>query len=203
MGEEKTFHSKIAHDHNLTMNESRTFSTKPPFLPQAHPFHLIICCFSYLSSEQRLNYLVKIDAQGRLRWVRNSQLVDTSPNKWKDSDGGMGIVPLDGTEDHSVEHRMRRQVSTLSGSPSSDSGSGSEDFEGEAEHYAGNPGDGMVKKAIKSHLTAKGLSERLLRRTVKKNTWIYVAVCTVRLLSDLGLWILMQSLLNLSPGHEV
>lgn len=47
---------------------------------------------------------------------------------------------------------------------------------GEA-HYvetATKPGDGKVKQAFRSHFTSKGIMERLLRKTVKKNTWIYV-----------------------------
>lgn len=59
----------------------------------------------YLSAEQRLNYLVKIDEKGLIRYARNNALVDTTPNKWKDAEGNMGIVPLDGTEDHHVQHR--------------------------------------------------------------------------------------------------
>ena len=38
-----------------------------------------------------LNYMVDIDEHGRLRWVRNGQLVETS-RKWKDAGNGEGIV---------------------------------------------------------------------------------------------------------------
>ena len=42
-----------------------------------------------------LNYLVKIDDKGKLRWARNNELVDTSSGQWKDAGGGQGIVPED------------------------------------------------------------------------------------------------------------
>lgn len=45
------------------------------------------------------------------------------------------------------------------------------------EHYvetAAKPGDNKFQKAIKSRFTSKGIMEQLLRKTVKKNTWIYV-----------------------------
>lgn len=45
------------------------------------------------------------------------------------------------------------------------------------EHYvetSAKPGDSKFKQAIKSRFTSKGAMERLLRKTVKKNTWIYV-----------------------------
>jgi hypothetical protein len=45
------------------------------------------------------------------------------------------------------------------------------------EHYvetAAKPGDGKLKQEMRSRFTSKGVMERLLRKTVKKNTWIYV-----------------------------
>lgn len=132
---------------------------------------------SYLSAEQRMNYLVKIDERGLLRWARNNTLIDTRANRWKDSEGGQGVVPLDGTEDRAVEHRLRRQVTTLSGAPSlSSASSDSIDTMAQAEHYGGNPSHGKIKKAFASRLTSKGITDRLLKKTVKKNTWIYAAV---------------------------
>lgn len=47
---------------------------------------------------------------------------------------------------------------------------------GEA-HYVdtvAKPGDNKFQQTIRSHFTSKGIMERLLRKTVKKNTWIYV-----------------------------
>lgn len=85
----------------------------------------------------------------------------------------MGIVPLDGTEDHAIDHKLKRHVSTLSGSPTTSSSS---EEETTAQHYAGDPTESRLKKAFTSRFTTRGLTERLLRRTVRKNTWIYVAV---------------------------
>lgn len=146
------------------------------------PFPYIIVRYAmsrYLSAEQRKNYLVKIDDRGRIRWARNGELVDTHPNQWKDSEGGQGIVPLDGTEDRAVEHRLRRQVSTLSGGPSTSSSSSSINAMDQAQHYSGNPSHGKIRRAFASRFTSKGITERLLKKTVKKNTWIYAAVSLI------------------------
>ncbi|KAF8321685.1 hypothetical protein DL93DRAFT_2051419, partial [Clavulina sp. PMI_390] len=121
----------------------------------------------------RRNYLVQIDENGLLRWARNGVLVDTRPGEWKNAEGGQGIVPLDGTEDRAVEHRLRRQVTTLSGGPSVSSSSLSS--VGGPQHYDGDPQQGKIKKAFASRFTSKGITDRLLKKTMKKNTWIYAS----------------------------
>lgn len=47
-----------------------------------------------------------------------------------------------------------------------------------ATHYvsAKQKSSNRFTKAIREHFTAGGLNEKLLRKTTKKNTWIYVAV---------------------------
>lgn len=46
----------------------------------------------YLSREERLNYEVKVDKTGRLRWAKNDELVWTSNSRYEDSTDG--ILPL-------------------------------------------------------------------------------------------------------------
>lgn len=46
----------------------------------------------YLSPEQRLNYLVKIDRTGRFRWAKNNELVWTNNTRYEDSEDG--ILPV-------------------------------------------------------------------------------------------------------------
>jgi len=46
----------------------------------------------YLSREERLNYLVKVNEQGRLVWAKNGELVWTKDELYKDSING--IVPV-------------------------------------------------------------------------------------------------------------
>lgn len=47
----------------------------------------------YLSREERKNYLVCVDGEGRLRWEKNGELVTTSVEEFRDS--GHGIVKRD------------------------------------------------------------------------------------------------------------
>lgn len=120
-----------------------------------------------------LNYLVKVDDKGKLRWARNNELVDTSSGRWKDAGGGQGIVPED----------VAKQVENVSPRGSFDSvPSISADLslspeQGDiATHYVGDTkGKSRVTRLIKQHLTVHGMMDRLLRKTVQKNTWIYVS----------------------------
>jgi hypothetical protein len=53
-----------------------------------------------------LNYIVRINVDGRLRWQRTGQLVDTSAGHWKDAGNGGGRVPLRGSENPAMEPQM-------------------------------------------------------------------------------------------------
>ena len=49
-----------------------------------------------------------------------------------------------------------------------------------ATHYAGFPqveGRSKWSTVIRRYFTPKGIMERLLRKTVRRNTWIYISVC--------------------------
>ncbi|KAJ6086294.1 hypothetical protein N7486_010575 [Penicillium sp. IBT 16267x] len=47
----------------------------------------------YLSPEERLNYMVKVDDNGMFRWVKNDELVETDNKRFKDSIHG--VVHID------------------------------------------------------------------------------------------------------------
>ncbi|WWD16577.1 hypothetical protein CI109_101005 [Kwoniella shandongensis] len=150
----------------------------------------------YLSAEQRLNYLVKVDRGGRLRWVRNDELVDTAAGKWRDSGDGSGIVPDDSTTEpqpelakkpSEVRYGVKDETSDREeGESSSDSSTksissasysaGSDLDDNEDTHYAGldKEDDGWWEKR-KKRLTPGGIRKELLRKTVRRNTWIYVS----------------------------
>ncbi|KAK0464911.1 uncharacterized protein EV420DRAFT_927514 [Desarmillaria tabescens] len=114
-----------------------------------------------------LNYLVKIDAQGRLRWDRNDELVDTSAGHWKDSGNGQGIIPED------IPQRPARRGSFTSSISSSSVSSEEND---EVNHYIGKEkGKNKVTRTLHRYFTVKGIINRLLRKTVKRNTWIFVS----------------------------
>lgn len=144
----------------------------------------------YLSKEERLQYLVKIDGDGRLCWAKNGARIDTT-QKYKDS--VHGIVPaVDDTPAYAPpsgeaarhSHHHRRTKSNSTSSSSSSSSSDSEDSEAEderADKYASPEFDNA--KGVKKirHVSAATIFNKLLRGSVKKNTWIFVADTSFRL----------------------
>ncbi|RFU28361.1 hypothetical protein B7463_g7967, partial [Scytalidium lignicola] len=134
----------------------------------------------YLSKEERLDYLVKIDDKGRLRWAKNGALIDTT-TKFKDSIHG--IVPIDDNTpafSPAAEEAAQRDdtASEASGSNSSES---SDEEADRAHRYADPEFDNA--KGIKKvrHVSAATIFNKLLRGSVKKNTWIFVADTSFRL----------------------
>lgn len=123
-----------------------------------------------------MNYLVNIDQQGLLRWAKNGELVDTTAGRWQDSGDGSGIIAYDGVKaDLRPSRRTSFELDPNPGRSSGDVAARSEDKD--ATHYVGadrerNP----VKRWYKKHLTTRGWTDTLLRKTVRRNTWIYVAV---------------------------
>jgi hypothetical protein len=134
----------------------------------------------YLSREERLNYLVTVDDEGRLCWAKNGNRICTSP-EFKDSLNG--IVPKDddspaygpnGKLLHDGQSKNLRRSSMSS--VSSESGSEHSDVEG--EHYVNedlNKAKGVSK--IK-HVSAATVLNHLLRSSVKPNSWIFVGSST-------------------------
>lgn len=49
----------------------------------------------YLSPEERLNYLVKVDDAGLFRWAKNNELVETNSKRFKDSLHGVVRIEED------------------------------------------------------------------------------------------------------------
>ncbi|OCF57996.1 IQ domain-containing calmodulin-binding protein [Kwoniella mangroviensis CBS 10435] len=158
----------------------------------------------YLSAEQRLNYLVKVDKDGLLRWARNNELVDTAASRWKDAGEGKGIIPEDNSSVNEDEQLPRKDdYTTTTKSPwkarksrktgstpssygsasdlsiSSDSYSAESDLDdNEDTHYVGldkaDEEKGWLERK-KKRLTPGGMRKELLRKTVRRNTWIYVS----------------------------
>ncbi|KAF4622929.1 hypothetical protein D9613_001720 [Agrocybe pediades] len=125
----------------------------------------------YLSAEQRLNYLVKIGEDGKLYWEKNNQPVDTTAGDWKDAGDGQGIVPE--TMPMPSGHGKLQSLRQATGLQPVDS----KDQENAATHYAGHSQQGghSWSRSIRRSFTMRGVMDRLLRKTVKRNTWIYVA----------------------------
>ncbi|CAO1618822.1 unnamed protein product [Parajaminaea phylloscopi] len=134
---------------------------------------------TYLTAEQRLNYVVDIK-EGKLYWRRNGKPIDTTKGKFKDLGDGQGIVEL-GPEEQAEEERIKRErlaqrrassdsVSSFSSDSSFESAMSDEEKR-EAKHY----GAELSKRRRRiGMLTSKGWMDALLRKTVQGNTWIYV-----------------------------
>ncbi|GJJ09442.1 hypothetical protein Clacol_003664 [Clathrus columnatus] len=112
----------------------------------------------YLSEEQRLNYLVKIDGEGKLRWARNDQLVDTARGKWKDLGDGMGIGPAS----LGPSGQMPKEPS----SPISSSAL--------AQHYVTHKKRSRMGRLISNNFTVTGIMNKLLRKTVRSSILLRV-----------------------------
>lgn len=148
----------------------------------------------YLSREERQHYLVKVDSEGRLCWAKNGLRIDTT-EQWKDSI--KGIVPVDDDtpaycaqiESHSQDQqdtprpqfRRPEHVNDDAISQASSNASESELEAARAAKYA-NPSldDAKGLKKI-NHVSAATIFNKLLRKSVKKNTWIFVADTSFRL----------------------
>ncbi|KAI0756732.1 hypothetical protein C8Q80DRAFT_1091376 [Daedaleopsis nitida] len=127
-----------------------------------------------------LNYLVTIDNAGKLRWARNGQLVDTTAGHWKDAGEGKGIIPFDDPSPGATSTSMPRHSSAAPSSRSSSSSSTtslSSAEENAMMHYVGvqKRSENPVKRVLLKNFTIRGLLEKMLRKTVKRNTWIYVS----------------------------
>lgn len=147
----------------------------------------------YLSREERQYYLVEVDEEGRLCWAKNGARIDTT-EAWKDSIHG--IVPADDptpayVPTHESETKLLGDSSTGMDTSSSDS-----DDHRQNAHQQGPDGDAQAAQAVHyattsldnakgvkkiKHLSATVILDRLMRKSVRKNTWIFVADTSFRL----------------------
>lgn len=136
----------------------------------------------YLSREERLNYLVKIDREGRLCWAKNDARIDTT-EKYKDSIHG--IVPsTDPTPAYTAaeaeaDHGTRDHEDDTSESSSDEHDDNEESVR--AKKYATPELDRAPTMKKVKHVSAATIFNKLLRSSVKKNTWIFVADTSFRL----------------------
>ncbi|KAG1757664.1 hypothetical protein EDB19DRAFT_1901168 [Suillus lakei] len=152
---------------NAKLKDSRRKDDK--MLETQHWLELVDSQHRY--GANRINYLVNIDDDGKLRWARNNVLIDTTEGKWQDLGEGKGIIPQDGTHPCPPPIPPRRHSF---GSWSSTSFGPRQ--QNETTHYGGpKKGGTRFGRAIRRHFTLKGRMDKLLRKTVGINTWIYVA----------------------------
>ena len=130
----------------------------------------------YLSREERMDYLVSVDWEGRLCWRRNGVRIDTS-EEWRDS--LKGIVPKGDTTTPSfkasdpVEKTDTREEADIRACNSSTLNTEPED-EGVKEKPDFHKGD-RSKKQRSIHVSPAAILDHLLRKSVRKNTWIFVS----------------------------
>ena len=150
----------------------------------------------YLSKDERRDYLVQIDADGRLRWAKTTELITTSINDFKDS--MTGIVPRsDDSAPSFADEEVRQQVSVdrhlLDGLAhdhrhphrvvSSDTDETASD---EQTEHADPAGEQHSEKKDKKHhkrviASPATILNKLLQATVRPGTFIYVADTVGRL----------------------
>jgi len=140
----------------------------------------------YLSREERLSYLTKVDSDGRLCWAKNGERINTTI-EYKDSVNG--IVPKDdktpaygpGGELHAGQSKVFSRRSSVS---SSSSESSAEHSGVEGEHYVNNDLDKAKGFAKLKHVSAATILNHLLRSSVKPNSWIFVCVSPCQTVQD-------------------
>jgi len=102
----------------------------------------------YLSREERLNYLVRVNSEGLLVWAKNGELVWTKDELYKDSING--IVPVNDSApkwQHNVPPTNSEGPHSSSSDDSSDESS--EDGDG---HTAGDEGERYVNEGVSNHM---------------------------------------------------
>lgn len=133
----------------------------------------------YLSREERQYYLVRVDAEGRLCWVKNGARIDTT-EQFRDSIHG--VVPIDDpTPAFTPSSSQILHPEDNENDSDSDSSVESRREADRAAKYADSSFD--ESKGIKkvTHISASTIFNQLLRKSVKKNTWIFVADTSFRL----------------------
>ncbi|KAF4636683.1 hypothetical protein G7Y89_g1401 [Cudoniella acicularis] len=138
----------------------------------------------YLSKEERLDYLVKINKDGRLCWAKNGALIDTT-EKYKDSIHGIvpdtDDTPAYAPPDGEVSHGMGLSRPSSSTSTSSSAHGSSDNESARAKKYATPAFDNAKGMKKVKHVSASTIFNKLLRGSVQKNTWIFVADTSFRL----------------------
>lgn len=136
----------------------------------------------YLSREERLNYLVKIDDDGLLVWAKNGERVWTKDELYRDS--VKGIVP---TTDPTPEfkYNIKPENYESSGSDLESEGNDSDSSKDEADEGAAYVNEEFHRAkgpAKLKHVTAAALFNHMIRKSLRKgHKWIFVADTSFRL----------------------
>ena len=132
----------------------------------------------YLSREERQKYLIRIE-NGLFCWVKNDKPITTSP-EFRDSING--IVPVD--DDTPTWREVTTGVAPEPSPPGSSSSSMSGISTGsqeDASKYTNTELHDAKGLAKLNHMSVDAVANHMLRKTTKKNTWIFVADTSFRL----------------------
>ncbi|KIV89557.1 hypothetical protein PV10_06947 [Exophiala mesophila] len=141
----------------------------------------------YLSREERLDYLVKIDKDGRLIWAKNGERVWTKDALYKDSVNGIVSI-TDPSPQFKYNVPPPDTDDELTSSSSEDSEEESDNDS--ADNTAGDEGERYVNEdfhrargiAKMKHVSAAVLFNHMIRTSLKKgHKWIFVADTSFRL----------------------
>ncbi|RMX98456.1 hypothetical protein D0867_12431 [Hortaea werneckii] len=133
----------------------------------------------YLSREERKDYLVRIDVEGKLRWRKNDELITTSGELYRDSI--QGIVAKDSsTPAWAYEQDDLLDPSNTSSQNDDEASAHTSTTTTTTTTSISNPTrpDHLEKTKKKKkrhlHVSPATLLNHLLRASVKPGTWIYV-----------------------------
>lgn len=150
----------------------------------------------YLSREERQYYLAKVDRQGRLCWAKNDARIDTT-ERFRDSVDGIvaeddatpafrpvphpKTAPAPAPAPAPVPGQAHPKRASSSSSTSSQSSAESSREADRAAKYGDPSYDGARGLQRLTHISASTIFNKLLRKSVRTNTWIFVADTSFRL----------------------
>jgi hypothetical protein len=127
----------------------------------------------YLSREERQNYLVRVDKEGRLCWAHNGERISTTPH-FKDTING--IVPIDDADNDAWTYHSNSSTSS-----SSILSTGPDNANRESQHYVNSDLNSARGWRKIKHISASTVANKLLQKSVRPNSWIFVADTSFRL----------------------
>ncbi|KAJ5753325.1 uncharacterized protein N7511_007478 [Penicillium nucicola] len=141
----------------------------------------------YLTREQRMNYLVRVDEAGLFRWAKNNELVWTNNTRFKDSLEGIVSMEHDAPQFLGNETATDSESTSNSSSPSDSMSSSPKSLgsvlSNEENHIVTKEeykAAKVIKKVIHSNPTT-AFKRMLGQSTEKENMWIFVADSSFRL----------------------
>lgn len=114
-----------------------------------------------------------VDKEGRLCWKRNGQRIDTTV-EWKDS--AHGIVPVGDTSTLEQAQPATAEAAQARSLPSEDGNitNSSSSADDRRDRYVNTDLQNSPTAKKVFHVSPATILNHLLRKTVKKNTWIFV-----------------------------